>query len=107
MKTINPPAYILIEALRSRAGDIPQAAGEPPCAESRLLYDAADAIERMTEEKAALLSLVADMGEVASAAGFYARQAEDAAKEAGKRAAYINAKAMNCFDPSYRKEDFA
>lgn len=92
---------------RNRANDIPQISGEGPCAESRLLNLAASAIEQLHKDKTRLESLVAEFGETARAAGFYAGQVENAAKEAGKRAAYINAKAMNYFDPAYQKGDLS
>ena len=92
---------------RNRADGIPQIDGEQQCAESRLLYLAASAIEQLHKDKLGLERLVAELGETASAAGFYAGQVENSAREAGRRAASINAKAMNYFDPTYRKGDFA
>src|SRR5205823_5607445 len=84
----------IAEALRSWAGSIPQVEGEPPCEQSRLLTDAAAVIEQLHKEKERLELLVAEFGEVASAAAFYARQVHNAADQAGRKAAYINQKAM-------------
>ena len=104
---MTPSPDILIDALRSWAGSIPQAADAPPCKRSRLLNDAAIAIECLCKEKERLEALVAEFGEVASLAAYHARQSVLSSEQAGRKTAHINAKAMNHFDPSYRKGEFA